>query len=66
MVLSSAMSKSHDYALTVEGFGFRDLTEELRSLNSALSSGLLSEDEKKEYNRKKMIVMTEIGKRLSR
>ena len=62
----STMQKSDDYAATVESFTFRDLAEELGSLSSALSSGLLSEDEKKEYSRKKLIVMTEISKRMPR
>lgn len=62
--LDQAMRNSSEYSATVENFSFRDLAEELGALSSALGSGLLSESEKKEYSKKKLIVMTEISKRL--
>ncbi|MEO1019239.1 MAG: hypothetical protein AAFY56_16340, partial [Pseudomonadota bacterium] len=58
------METSNSYAATIEEFSFRDLAEELGALSSALGSGLLSDIEKREYSKKKLIVMTEISRRL--
>ncbi len=58
------MRNSNEYAATIEEFSFRDLAEELGALSSALGSGLLSEIENREYSKKKLMVMTEISKRL--